>query len=221
MLAEELINVVIPTLQLEDPAEKALYWMEELRLSELPVIAQDVYQGLITRQNIEEALVEDPLVEEISLKASNIYALPQQHFYDVLRIAEDNSIQTVAIVNEDKKFLGVVTIGDTLATFAQAATQQEPGGTLVLSLKERDYSLTQLGSLIESENAKVLSLYVSADTYQPEYIKLTLKLNRMDLTRVIATLERFEYRIVAKYHHTETTDTDKERFDLLMKYLNL
>ncbi|HEX8529873.1 MAG TPA: cbs domain containing protein, partial [Cytophagales bacterium] len=52
-------------------------------------------------------------------------------------------------------------------------------------------------------------------------IKLTIKINRNDLSRIIATFERFSYNIVAKFHHTQGNEDDKERIDLLLRYLNM
>ncbi len=221
MIAEELINQIIPTLHPTDEIEKALYWMDELHVLELPVIDHEEYQGLILKDNITAAInIQEKSISELPLIASQVFALPHHHFYDVLKLAEENNIQTVAIVNEDKKYLGVITIYDTLATFAQKTAIQDAGGTLVLVMPERDYSLSKISNLIEAEEVKILSSYVSIDTYEAENIKLTLKLNKPDLSRVIATLERFDYRIVAKYHQSENSDTDKERFDLLMRYLS-
>jgi acetoin utilization protein AcuB len=221
MLAEELINTVVPSLQPEDSAGKALYWMDELHLSELPVIDHEAYRGLLTKAHAAVLSSETDSVAEGKLTGVGVFALPHQHFYDVLRIAEDHDIQMVAVVDEDQKFLGVVTVNDSLATFAQASTLQEPGGMLIISLAERDYSLSEIARLIESDNARILSSYVSADPREPERLKITLKINRLDLTRIVATLERFDYKIVARYQQIETTDTDKERLDMLMKYLNI
>jgi acetoin utilization protein AcuB len=53
-------------------------------------------------------------------------------------------------------------------------------------------------------------------------IKLTLKINQEDLSRVIATLERFNYRIIARYQESRTDpNNEKERLDMLMRYLNI
>lgn len=38
MIAEELINQMIPPLKVSDSAEKAKKWMEEFRLTQLPVV---------------------------------------------------------------------------------------------------------------------------------------------------------------------------------------
>jgi acetoin utilization protein AcuB len=221
MLAEELINQMIPVLQPEDPTEKALHWMEELHLPELPVVEHDDYQGFMQRKDILNAHPDANSVADFELAHAHIFALPEQHFYDVLKIAEDNNLQTVAVVNADRQYLGAITISDTLATFAQSYTQQEPGGTVVLSMRERDYSLSEISRLVEANEAKIVSSYVSQHTTGADFIKLTLKINKTDLTRVVATFERFNYKIVAKYQPVTASDTDRDRFDSLMKYLSI
>ena len=52
-------------------------------------------------------------------------------------------------------------------------------------------------------------------------IKLTLKINQLDLSRIVATLERFGYRVIGRYQEAPHDDDSKERLDMLMKYLNI
>jgi acetoin utilization protein AcuB len=92
----------------------------------------------------------------------------------------------------------------------------------VLSMPERDYSLSEISRHVESNDAKILSAYVSPDELDPYKIKLTLKINTTDISRIIATLERFEYRIIAQFQENgEGKQADKDRYDLLLKYLNM
>jgi CBS domain-containing protein len=126
----------------------------------------------------------------------------------------------VAVLDEGRNFVGVITISDTLTAFARSS-MQEPGGILVLLMDERDYSLSEVSRLVESNDAKILSSYVCTDKVDASRIKLTIKINRNDLSRIIATFERFSYNIVAKFHHTQGNEDDKERIDLLLRYLNM
>jgi hypothetical protein len=52
-------------------------------------------------------------------------------------------------------------------------------------------------------------------------IKLTLKINKTDLSSIIATLERFDYKIIAKFEDSKMDSSDKERLDILFKYLDI
>jgi hypothetical protein len=138
-----------------------------------------------------------------------------------MEVAIKNKVQVVPVLDEHQEFYGVITVNDTISAFGQMSALQGQGGILVLSMPERDYSLSQISRHIESNDAKILSAYVSPDEMDPYKIKLTLKINTTDLTRIIATLERFDYRIIAQFQETSDHQADKDRYDLLLKYLNM
>lgn len=221
MIAEELINPMIPSLKPTDTVDKALNWMDEFRSNQLPVIDKSAYKGLINDYSFYDESNGGAYISDYILSAEEIFVLPHQHFYDVIKIASDNHLDIVAVVDEKKDYLGVISVKDTLSAFAQTSAVQSIGGILVLSLNEHDYSLAEISRLLESNNLKVLCSYVSSDELNPLKIKLTVKLNKMDLTYAIATLERYNYKIIAQFQETEIVPTDKERLDLLMKYLSL
>ena len=221
MIAEELINQMLPPLKTSDTAEKARHWMDEFRISQLPVIKNQQYQGLINEDTLFQAESSAFRLDELKLVCEEVYAFRYQHFYDVLKIALDNQIQAVAVLDEEKQFIGAITVNDTLLAFAQSVGMQEQGGIIVLLLDDRAYSLSEISRLVESNDAKILSSHASTDTYDKTKTRLTLKINRNDITRIVATLERFDYHIVAQFQSKEMESGDKERFDLLLKYLNI
>ncbi|MDX5421517.1 MAG: cbs domain containing protein [Hymenobacteraceae bacterium] len=221
MIAEELINQMIPPLKLYDTVEKSLRWMDEFRVNELPVVSNRKYKGLATEQGLIELTDRAQTLKELELEYQDVYVLQHQHFYDVMEAAIKNKIQVVPVLDEEHDYMGVITINDTLAAFGQMSALQGQGSILVLSMPERDYSLSQISRLIEEENVKILSAYVAPDEMDPYKIKLTLKLNTTDLTRIIATLERFEYRITAQFNDGTQHDVGRDRLDMLFKYLDI
>lgn len=212
---------MIPPLKKGDSAKKATAWMEELRVNQLPVIEDGLYHGLISEEVILEDNDDSKLVSEYKLQGVDCHVFENQHFYDVLKIVSDHGVQLVAVLDEEKHFLGVISIKDTVTAVAQSAAVQSPGGILILSLKQIDYSLAEISRLVESNDAKILSCIVNNDVYDANMIKLTLKINKTDLTAVIATLERFEYRIIAKFEESPMETSEKERLDILFKYLDI
>ncbi|HEY4652503.1 MAG TPA: CBS domain-containing protein [Pontibacter sp.] len=221
MIAEELINQMIPPLKLYDTVEKALRWMDEFRVNELPVVSNRKYLGMATEPELVELTERTQTLKEVELDYQDIHVMHFQHFYDVMEIAIKNKVQVVPVLDDVQEYMGIITINDTLAAFGQMSALQGQGSILVLSMPERDYSLSQISRLIEEENAKILSAYVSPDELDPYQIKLTLKLNASDLSRIIATLERFEYRITAQFHDSNSFDVGKDRLDMLFKYLDI
>src|SRR6267143_2111492 len=113
---------------------------------------------------------------------------------------------------------GVITFQDIMTSFAQTASVQMQGGILVLSMDLVDYSLAEISRYIEENNAKVISSTMIEDPMDKGRIKLTLKINQLDLARIVATLERFGYRVIAHYQANRTESSDKERIDMLMRY---
>lgn len=222
MIAEELINQMIPPLKPTDTVEKAVRWMEEFRVNQLPVVKNRQYIGMVTEENIiEHNIPPSTSLAQVQLGFEDVFVHHYQHFYTIMEVAIRHKIQVVAVLDEHQEFLGVITVNDTIVAFGQMSALQGPGGILVLNMNERDYSLSQISRLVEENQAKILSAYVSSDEMDDYKIKVTLKINTMDLNRIIATLERFNYRIIAQFHDAAEIKDDQDRLDLLMKYINI
>lgn len=221
MIARELINQMIPPLKLTDTAAYAMIWLDEFRTKELPVVDNGEFLGLINEEQILDQNDSAKLIREFNLAKKNCTVRESQFFYDVIRVAVDNDVELVAVLNDDKKFVGVITIQDTITAFAQTSPFQAPGSVLVLSMQSRDYSLSELSRLIEENNARILSSSVKHDPIDHNKIKLTIKINREDVSTIVATLERFNYKIISRFQETEVTDTDRGRIDELLKFLDI
>ncbi len=221
MIALEIINQMIPPLKTSDTAGKAYKWMEELRTSQLPVLENGFYRGFIT----EEIILEDNNLEKkigtFGLEGESCFVFFHQHIYDVMKIATDNGAHIVAVLDEENKYQGVINVEDTITAFAQTAAVQSPGGVVVISMLQIDYSLAEISRLIEAEGAKILSSWITDDVLDGAKVKLTLKINKADLSHIIATLERFDYKIISRFHETKESASDQEKMDIFMKYLDI
>ena len=52
-------------------------------------------------------------------------------------------------------------------------------------------------------------------------MEITIKVNKQDLTRILATFDRYEYVVVESYQESDGVDDIKSRYDHLMKFLDL
>lgn len=221
MIAEDLINHMIPPLKATDDAHKAIVWMEEFRCVHMPVVENGQLLGFISEEIILESNDIEKKVKDFELAGANCYVHMSAHFYDILKVAADNKLQMVAVLDDEENYNGVITIQDTLTSFAQTAAVQMPGGILVLSMNHLDYSLAEISRLIEENRVRVLSSIVKEDPLDPGKIRLTLKLNETDLSRTVATLERFNYKVIGRYQEVKTSGSEKERLDMLLRYLDI
>ncbi len=220
MIAKDLINYLIPPLHPTDKVQKAKQWMEELRTSELPVIEGTHYQGLITEEILFQQNLAHDLVKDYELEGTEAIINQNQHYYELLKLSNQEEVSLIAVLDDDKNYLGVVAIEDVVEAFANTSSVRSPGAILVLSLNAVDYSLSEVSRLIESNEAKILSSYVIPDQEDPNKVKLTLKINREEVNHIIATLERFGYIIEARFNENSTGLSEKDRIDSLLRYLN-
>jgi signal-transduction protein with cAMP-binding, CBS, and nucleotidyltransferase domain len=221
MIAEELINDMVPALTMKDDAEKAILWMGELRTNFLPVIEQSQFKGFITEEIIFENNDLEKPISTIKLVGDNCYLNKNRHFYDIIKLFKDFHIDMVAILDDDNSYLGVVTFEDIMNAFSQTSAIQSPGGIIIISINQIDYSLAQIARLIEENNAKILSSYIKNDPLENDKLLLTLKINTSEISRIIKTLERFEYNIIAQFKENPVRIDEKDRLDLLMKFINI
>ena len=221
MTAEELINHMIPPLKVTDDAHKAIVWMEEFRCMQLPVVDDSKLLGFISEEIILESNDIMRPLSDFELKGKDCTVQMGSHFYDILKVANDHHLQMVAVLSEEQKYAGVITVQDIMVSFAQTAAVQMPGGIIVLSMDLIDYSLAEISRLVEENNAKIISSSMIEDPLDKGKIKLTLKINQVELNRVVATLERFGYRVIGRYNEIRRDTSEKEKIDMLLRYLDI
>jgi acetoin utilization protein AcuB len=221
MVAKDLISEVIPSLKTSDLGQTALNWMEIFRVSHLPIVNNQDFLGLISDADIYDMNQPEEPIGNHALTLFKPYVDSEQHIFEVIGLASRLKLSVVPVLDSNNHFKGVITISDLLRYLAGLSSMDQPGGIIVLELIERDYSLSQIAQIVESNNIKVLSMYI---TSPPESTKLevTLKVNTSDLISVIRTFERYNYEVKTWVSSSDSMDHFySERFDLLMKYLNI
>jgi len=217
MIAKELINYMIPPLKTSDPISKVKLWMRELRVFELPVTDDDKYLGLITDDKLDEVIDGD--LTNYDLEGDSAVVNQNQHYYEVLKIANREAVSLVAVIDDYGKYLGVIALEDIVEAFSRTSAVRGPGSLITLTLNAIDYSLSEISRLVEENGMKILSSYVVNVDSDPAKIKLTLKLNGEEVSHVVATLSRFGYVVETNFQENSKDLQERERLDSLMNYL--
>lgn len=221
MLAAELIDPMLPALKPTDLVGQALVWMEEHRVGQLILTDQGDYRGIVSEELLMDVADDERPLRDVMSLFEQIFVNEDQHMLEVLGLAIQHQMQVIAVIGEGREFSGTISVNELLKKFAQDLGVQEVGAILILNMNERDYSMAEISRLIESNNVKIISSYFSSAAFgMPDRSRLTLKLNRRDITPVISTLERFGYRIEAAFANAPVESIDQERLDLLLRYLN-
>lgn len=221
MLAKDFINPMLPVLKSTDTVGKAIDLMEEYRIGQLPIVNELEYRGLINQDILMDADEGLPLLA-LQPEFGEVVVSENQHILEILALTQKHDLQAVVVLDEEQKFAGTISVNELLNQFSKNLGTQELGAVLEIAVENRSYSLAEISRLIESNNTKIISSYYTSGSFSEDTKDiLTLKLNRQDITSVVATLARYEYDIVGAYNFDAMETPDRERYDLLMKYLEL
>jgi acetoin utilization protein AcuB len=220
MLAATLISNVIPPLKTSDTVQKALDRMGEFKLYHLPIVNESQFLGLVSEEELIEVRDQQTPIGSLSLSIFNPFVFEDAHIYDVVRLFNQLQLSLVPVLDLNKNYLGVVSINNLLAYTAETYAVKEPGGIIVLSISNRNNSLAHMAQIVEADNAQILSSYVS--TFQDSTkLEVTLKINKTELSSIIASFERYNYEVKAVFNNTQNDDGSTDRFNSFMNYLNV
>ena len=144
-----------------------------------------------------------------------------QHLYDVIRVAGEHQTKWVGVMERDQQYLGVIPAQDALTAYANNLSIQSQGSVLVISLQMKDFQLSEISRLIESENTKILSCQLYTDPIDPQSVEVTLKLDKVDTRHVQATLVRFGYQVKDFAQEEVGQSADEERIGNLLRFLDI
>ena len=221
MFAKELISEIIPSLKTSDQGQTALNWMEVFRVSHLPIVNNHEFLGLISDSDIYDMNQPDEPISSHALTLFKPYVKANQHIFEVIGIAARLKLTVVPVLDDNNNFIGVITSQDIIKYLAEMSSLDQSGAIIVIELTERDYSLSQIAQIIESNDVKVVSIYVTSPADSTK-LEITIKLNSNEISSVIRTFDRYNIPVKTWVATSDSIDQFyQERFDLLMKYLNI
>lgn len=220
MFASELISNSIPPLQTSDTVHAALDRMVELKLSHLPVINDGQFLGIIAEDELLQIRNAEEPIGGLALTILNAFVFQDVHVYDVIRIFHQLKLSVVPVLDYKNNYLGVISVHNLLDYTSEIYAVKEPGGIIVLEIGNRNNSLSHMAQIVEADNAQILSSYVQAFPDSTR-LEVTLKINKSELSNIIASFERYDYQIKAVFNSTITDNGTEDRYNSLMNYLNV
>ena len=220
MIAINAIEKSIPFLKVTDTISFAIDLLEEFKLFHLPVVKNKKLIGIVS----EEQLLE--VDEMLSIKALNFPLLKvavkeDVHIFDVMKLGYESPSSVLPVIDAKENYIGLISPKSLLEELEKFSFSKETGGIFVLEIETIQYSLAEITRLIESNKSMVLSVATSHVETDIDKIKVTIKVNTLDLTYILATFERHNYTITHVFHQAEQIDQLKERYDSLMNYINI
>jgi predicted transcriptional regulator len=220
MTAKELLSDSIAPLNTTDTASFALTLMDEYMVTHLPVVDNGEYLGLVSEADILTHNHTDLLIFSLLPNLVQVQVAGHQHLFDVITMFSSDHLSLLPVVDGANHYLGAITPSNLIRYLSDLFAINNPGGVIVLEVNEKDYLLTEIAQIVESNDTKVLSMYLNSIPDSTR-LEITLKLNKMDIDPVLQTLSRYNYSVKATYSENSNDEGLMERFDSLLKYLNV
>jgi acetoin utilization protein AcuB len=220
MLAKDLIDDTILAAKTSDTGTLALTWMDEYKVNHLPIVNNESFLGLISEEDIYTANIFDEPLGMHALSINNAFVLESQHIFEVFKQAASLKLSLIPVLDNKNNYIGVISLRKLVDKLAETTSIEASGAIIMLEINPKDYSLSEIAQIVESNDAKILSFYITS-AQETSMIEVYLKLNRMDISAVLQTFNRYSYDVKTIFAGQEVNDDLQDRYDALMKYLSI
>lgn len=222
MTIKDLISSEATPLKPTDTAEHALGLLMEMRVRHLPVVNSDgELVGVVSEDQLLDLASGPEARVETMLRGVPATAEPETHLFDVTKTMVEHDLTTLPIAERGGKYVGLVKRHDIFNRFAKMLSTQESGAIVALEVDPRDYSLSKLVYTIEQNGVKILSIASETPDEDASKIRVTLKLNVKDATRVRHMLDHYGYHVVATFSDDASDEDLQLRVQEFMRYLEV
>lgn len=190
----------------------------DVPFSHFSVLNEGIYIGSIAADDID-TFDSDKKIADYKYALEGFFARNNMIWLDVLEVFAKNHTNVVPVLNEENAYLGYYELEDIVKFFHETPFLREQGGIIVIKKSMQDYSMSQISQIVESNNGKLLGLFVSeADA---ENVQITIKIALGAMNDIIQTFRRYNYEIVSEHHEDNYLNNLKERSEYLDKYLSM
>ncbi len=221
MLTKEALNTEISPLSAQDTAARAIEAMERAEVKILPVVDSTTKKliGQIPFERLKEAGSDDRIADLELDEPVKIYL--NQHIFEAARLMLQYEIRLLPVVDEEWTYQGALCKSEVLEALTGMLNLAEFGSVITVKLDRRDFTLSEIVHLIETEGAKILGITVEMPEQDKEVFEISIKLNLKDVSRVASALRRYDYDVLTESGNEVFGMDIETRADELIKYLDM
>ena len=215
---KDYITNDLKALNTTDTIIKAQDKLFDTSFSHFPVLDSGIYLGCVSIIDLE-SFDDGKLVSDYRYTLEGFYVRDTTIWLDVLEVFAKNHTNLVPVLDENNVYLGYYEIEDIIKFFHETPFLKEPGGIIVVKKPILDYSMSEITQIVESNNGKLLGLFISDSTV--DTVQVTLKINIGAINEIIQTFRRYNFEIISEHQEDLYINNLKERSDYLNKYLSI
>ena len=207
----------IPALQMTDTVGAARQCMEDSGFDDLPVLMEHTYKGLVHFSDLDmyDAHIQ---LAELADHFTHLFVGEQDFFLTALNKIHEKNVQCLPVINLSGEYIGSISMESMADIVSKYLSASEPGGIIILQMTPHQFSISELGRIVESNNAKIIHLTTWTDAGTGE-LMVSMKVNKIDIQDILASFERYQFTVYQYFGENLSEETLKSNFDNLMNYL--
>lgn len=193
-------------------------FFNEIDFSHFPVVEGGIYIGSIASEDVENFEIDKKVID-YRYTLSGFFARTNMYCLDVLEIFAKNNSNVIPVLDELNTYVGYYEITDVIKNFYETPFINEVGGVIIVEKSILEFSMSQAVQIVESNEGKILGLYVSETT--TDKIQVTIKIVLGGINEIIQSFRRYGFEIISEHQEDAYLTNLKERSEYLDKYLNI
>ncbi|NLP58620.1 CBS domain-containing protein [Lutibacter sp. B1] len=186
--------------------------------SHFPIVHNNQLLGLISEADIQ-GIDESKELGDFQYLFNLFFAEENNNLLEIIKIFASNEANLIPVTTTKNSYLGYYDLIDMLHIYNDTTFLKNEGAVLSIEKELKDYSFSEICQIVESNNGKVLGLFIAESS--PSLVKITLKFNAQDINEIIQSLRRYNYNVLTKHKEDFYFEDLKERSEYLQKYLNI
>ena len=190
----------------------------QLTYSHVPIQKEGVYMGCLSVTDVY-CFEANQKVNDVLYAVEGFFVRKHTIWLDVLDRFAGNDANIMPVLDEKNNYLGYYQLVDIISLFNKTPFFAETGGIIVIEKSYKDYSFSEICQILESNNVKLLGVFVSR--LKNSMAQITVKIENTGLSAVFETFRRYGYTIISGHEDDSFLKTLKDRSSYLDRYLNL
>lgn len=190
----------------------------QLTYSHVPIQKNGIYIGCLSETDVY-CFDGNEKVEDVLYAVEHFFVDQSAIWLDVLDTFALNDSNLMPVLDSNHNYLGYYLLIDIISLFRNTPFFSEPGGTIIVEKAYKDYSLSEICQIVESNNVKMLGVFVSK--IRNDMVQVIIKIENSGLSAIFETFRRYGYTIISGHEDDRFLKTLKDRSAYLNRYLNL
>jgi acetoin utilization protein AcuB len=193
--------------------------MEEYDVLHLPVLSEGKFVGLISKEDLLDGNENEVLANLESLFLG-VSIKGEEHFFTSLKLISENELSLLPVVNDQFELSGVLLIQNLIRSLSGFLGNETPGGIIVIEIAKQNFSFGEISRLVETNDAYITQLNTRIEG-DSGTIVATIKINKIEISDIVATFQRYDYKVRYYFGDEEYGNELKENYNHLIAYLNM